>query len=41
MTLRAAEIEADVILLAKKVDGVYDKDPHKYDDAKNMMNYHI
>jgi len=32
--LRAAEIEADVILLAKKVDGVYDKDPHKFDDAK-------
>lgn len=32
--LRAAEIEADIILLAKKVDGVYDKDPHKYDDAK-------
>ena len=32
--LRAAEIEADEILLAKKVDGVYDKDPHKYDDAK-------
>ncbi|EGT4136750.1 UMP kinase [Clostridium perfringens] len=32
--LRAAEIEADVILLAKKVDGVYDKDPNKYDDAK-------
>ncbi|KGK88500.1 MULTISPECIES: UMP kinase [unclassified Clostridium] len=31
--LRAAEIEADVILLAKKVDGVYDKDPHKYSDA--------
>ncbi|MBL4930869.1 UMP kinase [Clostridium paridis] len=31
--LRAAEIEADVILLAKKVDGVYDKDPHKHDDA--------
>ncbi len=25
--LRAAEIEADVILLAKKVDGVYDSDP--------------
>lgn len=34
--LRAAEIEADVILLAKKVDGVYDKDPHKYDDAKKF-----
>lgn len=32
--LRAAEIEADVILLAKKVDGVYDKDPHKFNDAK-------
>ena len=32
--LRAAEIEADVILLAKKVDGVYDKDPYKYSDAK-------
>lgn len=32
--LRAAEIEADVILLAKKVDGVYDKDPNKFDDAK-------
>ena len=31
--LRAAEIEADVILLAKKVDGVYDKDPHKNSDA--------
>jgi len=26
--LRAAEIDADVILLAKKVDGVYNKDPH-------------
>ena len=34
--LRAAEIEADVILLAKKVDGVYDKDPHKYSDAKKF-----
>jgi len=32
--LRAAEIEADVILLAKKVDGVYDKDPNLYSDAK-------
>lgn len=31
--LRAAEIEAEVILLAKKVDGVYDKDPHVYNDA--------
>lgn len=32
--LRAAEIEADVILLAKNVDGVYDKDPNKFSDAK-------
>lgn len=32
--LRAAEIEAEVILLAKKVDGVYDKDPMKYPEAK-------
>jgi len=32
-SLRAAEIDAEVILLAKKVDGVYDKDPNKYKDA--------
>ena len=32
--LRAAEIEADVILLAKNVDGVSDKDPNKFADAK-------
>ena len=32
--LRAAEIEADVIFKASMVDGVYDKDPHKYPDAK-------
>ena len=31
---RAEEIEADVILLAKNVDGVYDKDPNKFADAK-------
>lgn len=31
--LKATEIGADVILLAKNVDGVYDKDPNKYDDA--------
>lgn len=39
--LRAAEIEADVILLAKKVDGVYDKDPHQYSDAIkfNKLSY--
>ena len=31
--LRAAEIEADVFLKATMCDGVYDKDPNKYDDA--------
>ncbi|MBM4366226.1 MAG: UMP kinase [Deltaproteobacteria bacterium] len=31
--LRAAEIGADVILKATKVDGVYDKDPKKHADA--------
>lgn len=31
--LRAAEIEADIIFKATNVDGVYDKDPNKYDDA--------
>lgn len=32
--LRASEISADIILKATKVDGIYDKDPHKYDNAK-------
>ncbi len=32
--LRAVEIEADVILKATKVDGVYDSDPMKNKDAK-------
>ncbi len=31
--LRALEIDADVILLAKNVDGVYDSDPHINKDA--------
>jgi uridylate kinase len=31
--LRAAEIQADVILKATKVDGVYNKDPMKHADA--------
>jgi uridylate kinase len=31
--LRTAEIEAEVILMAKKVDGVYDSDPMKNPDA--------
>ena len=32
-SLRAAEISADVMLKATMVDGVYDKDPHKFSDA--------
>jgi len=31
--LRAAEIDAEIIFKATNVDGVYDKDPNKFDDA--------
>jgi uridylate kinase len=34
--LRASEIRADVILKATKVDGVYDRDPKKYPDARRF-----
>lgn len=34
VVLRAIEVEADVILLAKAVDGVYDSDPSKNPDAR-------
>lgn len=34
MALRAIEIEADCILAAKAIDGVYDSDPLKNPDAK-------
>ena len=34
--LRAQEINAQVLLKATKVDGVYDKDPHRYADAKRF-----
>jgi uridylate kinase len=39
--LRAVEIDADVILKATKVDGVYDKDPMKDPDATmyNSLTY--
>jgi len=30
----ALELSCDVVLKATKVDGVYDKDPHKFSDAK-------
>ena len=31
--LRASEISAEIILKATKVDGIYNKDPHKFEDA--------
>jgi uridylate kinase len=34
--LRAIEIEAEALLMAKNVDGVYDKDPKKHPDAKRF-----
>ncbi|MBR6524778.1 MAG: UMP kinase [Clostridia bacterium] len=34
VVLRAVEVEADAILLAKNIDGVYDSDPKKNPDAK-------
>ena len=36
--LRGIEIEANLILKATKVDGVYNKDPSKYDDAVKYDN---
>ena len=40
-TLRATEIEACMLIKATKVDGVYDKDPMKFADAKkiDMISY--
>ncbi len=35
-TLRASEIDAEVIIKATKVDGIYDKDPNKFDDAVKL-----
>ncbi len=35
-SLRAAEIKADIMLKATNVDGVYDKDPNKFGDAKKF-----
>ncbi len=34
--LRASEIDADVVIKATKVDGVYDSDPHINPDAKKF-----
>lgn len=40
--LRAAEIKADVVMKATRVDGVYDKDPEKHADATRFehVSYH-
>ena len=39
--LRAIEIEADTILLAKAVDGVYDSDPKDNPNAKKYSEVSI
>ena len=39
--LRAIEIEADTILLAKAVDGVYDSDPKENPNAKKYEEVSI
>jgi len=39
--LRAAEIDAEVILLAKKVDGVYDSDPNINPNAKKLISFRL
>ena len=36
--LRAKELSADIVLKGTKVNGVYDKDPMKYKDAKKFNN---
>ena len=39
--LRAVEMQAQMIIKSTKVDGVYDKDPNKFEDAKflNTLSY--
>jgi len=37
-TLRAVEIGAEMIIKATKVDGVYDRDPNKFSDARKLPN---
>ncbi len=36
--LRCKEIEADILLKATMVDGVYDKDPKKFSDARKYLH---
>lgn len=41
IVLRAIEMDADIILLAKSIDGVYDSDPKVNPDAKKYDEVHI
>lgn len=41
VVLRAVEVEADVILLAKSIDGVYDDDPGKNPNARKYTEVSI
>ena len=41
VVLRAIEVEAEVILLAKAIDGVYDDDPNKNPNAKKYDSVSI
>lgn len=41
VVLRAMEMNADAILMAKNIDGVYDKDPGKNPDAKKFKKISI
>ena len=34
--LRAIELHADLLIKATQVDGIYDKDPNKFDDAQHL-----
>jgi len=34
--LRACELHADILLKATNVDGIYDRDPHQFPDAKKF-----
>ena len=36
--MRAAEINAEVVMKATKVDGVYDRDPNQFKDAKKYSS---
>ncbi len=39
--LRALELQCDVVIKATKVDGIYDKDPKKHDDAVRFETLYL